>query len=110
MTIAHKRTTLYAPYTEKPKFKTMLKIINQNVKNNMRIHAQKLLALDKVYIARPPIKRPPSWGASSSVALKQRAYQSKRLKTDTRQKLCSNGSDNTKSVMRQGIERANQKG
>jgi len=52
----------------------------------------------------------PSWGARSGVAMEHRANRSKRLKTDTRQKLCFNGPDNTQSVMRQGIERANQKG
>jgi len=52
----------------------------------------------------------PSWGARSGVAMEHRANRSKRLKTDTRQKLCFSGLDNTQSVMRQGIERANQKG
>jgi len=42
--------------------------------------------------------------------MKCRANRSKQLKTDERQKLCFNGLDNTQSIMRLGIERANQKG
>jgi len=91
---------LYSQYLRRAKFKSMSKIIHRNVKKNFRIQAQKLLALDKGYIRKPLHYDTPSWGASSSAALKQRAYQSKRLKTDTRQKLCLNGLDNTKSIMR----------
>ena len=44
---AVKRSALNTQYIKRVKFKAMSKIIHLNVKNKIRIHLQKLLALDK---------------------------------------------------------------
>ena len=41
----------------------MSKIIHLNVKKNIRIHLQKLVALEKLYIARPRSIRTPELGS-----------------------------------------------